>query len=383
MKAYYFHGISSKGYSEKASLIRGMLRQYHIDLIEVSFNQKNPNIYDINQIVRDTKRHILKSTNERERVILIGSSFGCYILNNLISKIDSIKIFKIIYLSPLFDFSHLDVETDKSIDQRRIEYILNIDNNSIKIIDYYSVDKEFTLEKKPLLIIHGLNDKIVSFEHSQKYKTKVSEEILNSQTELILLESDHRLSINTYEVIDNIDNFLFRYGKYKILTFTFNDPLTKLWKDEIFYVLKDSYGSKYFGDSYHLKKFEKWNVRFFLAFNFHRKLIACSYICPDGKHIAIGVLKSHRRQGIAMNLFKFSFQIINKQYAEVSEPNMERILRSLGFSHVNNELKLKEILGNEKYNLIESRQIQNGILSYKRKSAQSDLRFKFKLMKNY
>lgn len=380
MKAYYFHGITFGRKSRKAELFNFYFKEYFIRFHELPYDLENPIEYNIQSIVSKAKKYIEETSKSNERIILIGSSFGCFIINRLIINLENVKIFKIVFLAPVFDLEQLSSIKKEKVNRTTLKYKLFLREGEVIIIDDYHISSNYILEEKPLLIIHGDKDELIDYKFSENYKDKIEEDKINSDTTLLKVKSNHRLTENFDKILLNIDNFLFGYSKFRMLTFMQGNELAKLWEEKILDILKKSYGRSYFGDDYHRQKIQRRNARCFLVFDNKRRLIACSYMCNDGKHIAMGVLPYFRQKGIATNLFNFSFQIIKHQYAEVENYPMYSVLKKVGFKDVINIVEIERILGKEKFQLIENYYIQNKKLYYQRRSSISNKVYKFKLL---
>lgn len=383
MKAYYFHGLNSRLKSRKANFLREYFRSYFIDLHEIDLNIPNNKDYKLESIVNNSISFISKTSTSQEKVILIGSSFGCYVIMNLLNKIMKIKAFKLIFLSPVFDLKNTSLYQNEILDRNVVNYYLkSYDETIIRIKDdmnFFEVDFK---PQKPLLIIHGSEDEVISSVYTENYIESISSKYI----QYFLIKSNHRLTKNFEEVMLKIDKFLFQFDGFRIITFDYSNILFQNWKVQFLEILRRSYKKRYFGNQYHIKKIQSRKVRLFLVFDHEngvhqeKKLIAGSYVSPDGKHLAIGVLPEYRRKGIGLSILQFSRNFYDFQYAEVEDTDMRYVLEKADFEQIRIIRKVKEILGSERTKLINKFIFDKGELIYMRKSSELNGEFKFRLM---
>lgn len=372
MQAYYFHGLNSDLRSRKAKILREYFDGYLIQLHEIDLNIPSKKEYKLESIIESSRKFVEYSSTINERIILIGSSFGCYVIMNLYSYLTNNKIFKIIFLSPVFDLTKASLFQGQFKTGNTINYYLSSYDQvaPIRIKDDMNFFEPQFFSKAPLLIVHGIQDEVINFNYSQQYVDRIN----SNQVVLHLVNSNHRLTKNFESILAIIDEFLFGFDGHKVITFDFSNKLFNDWSKHIFNVLRSSYGEMYFGDSYHYEKIVNRQSRLFLVFDKSiegtKNLVACSYIEPSGKHLAMGVLPEYQRLGIAKTIFLFSFQFVKFQYAETSVENepMIKTLKEVGFREVNIIRHVKEYLGIAKSSLIENYFFTKNGLIYRRKS---------------
>ena len=195
MTAYiYLHGFASSPKSNKARYLRDRFAERNLSLKVLDLNQKD---FTNLTLTRQIEQTITAFPDSDTPIVLIGSSFGALTAAWVAQKQPQVE--KLILLAPAFGFpqswySQLEPE---QINQWR-------ESNYLSVF-HYGENREIPLHYKflqdadnyPLsdlrrsldtLIIHGINDDVVSIQVSRDYKQE------HSQVKLVELQSDHGLN---------------------------------------------------------------------------------------------------------------------------------------------------------------------------------------------
>lgn len=373
---FYLHGFASSPKSRKADYLRKYLSRYNVEFKTPDLNVPSYEHITLTAQIECLSKEIKNAADGD--VYIIASSMGALCALHLMSNANQAitrRVKGLMFLAPSFDFieSRRDIlGADKIMEWQKqgslsvYHYSLgkNVKVSSDLINDILKYDSYKVNIKVPITIIHGKQDKEVSYEQSIQFSQH------RNNVSLLIVDSDHSLSSEKQLIWSSIVKELKLFNRYKnntgILIEEFNMSATidnnkfKVFHDKFFSILKESY-SPYFGDDAHKKRISHSKV--FLAFlgsAIPENLVGGSYSKANGKLSALAVLPGYRLQGIGKSLMCHSLKCFDRKYAEVIPNNSvaRKLMLSLGFNEVSNENELLNLIEHLNVKFISMREEQ-------------------------
>ena len=200
----FIHGLNSDMNGEKALTVEKYARKHKLNFVRFDFRGHGNSDGKFEDFtISDWKKDLVNVIDNLTRgpQILIGSSLGGWLMM-LAARVRSSRVKGMIGLAAALDFgdnlyNNLTIKNKREIKNKGIikyssfgfSYFIRknffIDARKNKVLD-----KPYRYNK-PLILIHGLNDNVVS----SKVPKKILKKVTSKKIQIILLKnSDHRLS---------------------------------------------------------------------------------------------------------------------------------------------------------------------------------------------
>lgn len=208
MKYIYLHGFASSPKSNKAQYLRDRFAEKEIDLNVLDLNQDD---FSNLTLTRQIEQTVSAFPDEDTPITLIGSSFGALTCAWVGQRHTQVE--RLVLLAPAFGFpqswySRLEPNQIKQWQESGILSVYHYgEGKSIPLKyqflqDANKYDTSELTRSIPTLIIHGVNDEVVSIQVSRDYAEK------HSQVKLIELDSDHGLNDSKQRIWQEIQWFI-------------------------------------------------------------------------------------------------------------------------------------------------------------------------------
>lgn len=204
----YLHGFASSPLSKKAQYLNQCFQEKKLNLEILDLNNNDFIHLTLTRQINQVANYF--QANHKQKIRIIGSSFGGLTaawLGEKYSQIDSL-----ILLAPAFNFkSHWLVNlTTDTLQQWQEKGYLPVyhygENRELPLHYQFFTDLSHYEQKKlkqsiPTLILHGINDEVISIDASRQYTKN------RPWVKLIELESDHSLTDVMPIIWENIKQF--------------------------------------------------------------------------------------------------------------------------------------------------------------------------------
>ncbi len=218
MRILYFYGFASGPESTKAKFFQNKMTELNLDfeIIDYISNEESFSSLKVSKLVDFLQKRF--EASEEEDFVLWGSSFGAFIALWLTFKFPK-QIKGLILMAPAIYFSTNTICTllGISIEEWKRSGEVIIQHNRFKkplglqyafyqdLIQYPPPDFNKVVFSLPIVIFHGINDKIIPITWSREFSRK------QDSVSLFELEADHQLLKQMLPIWNEVKAFLNQY----------------------------------------------------------------------------------------------------------------------------------------------------------------------------
>lgn len=210
----YLHGFASSPQSRKAQFLRQQFRQVGHPLQILDLNQDDFTHLTLSRQIQQSQHWIQSHASARDRVVVIGSSFGGLTAAWLAQQpAVQAAIEKLVLLAPAFQFlpQWLPRLGAAQLQRWQTEGYLSIyhygANQALPLAYDFVTDAQRYDEARlsapvPTLILHGCQDTVISIQSSRNYAAT------RPWVQLVALDDDHALTAVQDQIWQRICQFL-------------------------------------------------------------------------------------------------------------------------------------------------------------------------------
>jgi len=205
----YLHGFASSGQGTKAQYFRSKFElPSHVTFHAIEFNPtpKDFEYMTITGLINRLRQYLLGQ--QPGNISFIGSSLGALVGLHYAHRFGGVE--RMLLLAPAFTYltgKYTEAELQQWPREGTINLAHYVFGGETPLRYDYHLDGLHYLEPVPpptrMLIIHGRHDEVVPIENSRKYAASYPD-----QTQLVEVESDHRLNDQLDLIWEHVGSFL-------------------------------------------------------------------------------------------------------------------------------------------------------------------------------